>query len=252
MNIIKITDKLENGKERSDNVTAYEITVRIYLSESIKSSNIQAEIVKFVDTYLGNEKKFAEYHEEKTPKCYTMDLLYPIERGGGEYEGGNLYQFRIRTVSEELASYLLSGIADHKTDQMKGLARTVKTIPHRHISSVYTLTPIVLIDSEERGYWRDCMSFPAFEEMLKKSIVHQYEMFTGEQVDQDCPLYDQIELKNKGPIGVPYKGITLLCDKVSLQVSDNETAQKVFYYLLGSGIGTKGSRGFGFLGYRFL
>lgn len=252
MYIIKLSDKSEISIERSGNVTVYEITIRIYLNESIKVSNIQAEIVKFVDSYLRNDKKFAEYHEEKVPKCYTMDLLYPIEKGRFEYKGDNVYQFRVRTVSEELASYLLSGIADHKTDKIKGLARTVKIIPHRHISSVYTLTPAILIDADSRCYWRDCMSFSSFEEMLKKSMIHQYETYTGEQIDPDCPLYDQIELKNKGPIGVPYKGITLLGDKLSLQVSDDETSQKVMYYLLGSSLGTKGSRGFGFLGYRFL
>lgn len=233
-------------------MTVYEITVRIYLYESIKVSNIQGTIVRFVDTYLGRDKKFAEYHEEKVPKCYTTDLLYPIEKGMCEYKGDNMYAFRIRTVSEELASYLLSGIADHKTDQIKGLARTVKTIPHKHISTLYSLTAFTLKDAEKRGYWRDFMTFSEFEKMLKESIVHQYELYTQEHVDEDFQLYDQIELKNKCAIGVPYKGIKILSDKVSMQISDNETAQKIAYFLLGSGLGIHGSRGFGFLGYRFL
>lgn len=233
-------------------MTVYEIVIRIYLNKSIKVTDIQGAIVHFLDSFLHRNEAFADYHEAKIPKCYTMDLPYPIEKGMCEYKGDNMYQFRVRTINEEFSAYLLSGIAEHKTDQIKGLARTVKAIPHRHISSVYTLTPLILTDSEQRGYWRDVISFSEFEEMLKRSIIHQYEIYTGEKIDQECPLYDQIEIKNKCAIGVPYKGIKLLGDKLSMQVSDNETAQKIIYFLLGSGMGEKGSRGFGFLGYRFL
>ncbi len=230
----------------------YEITVRIYIPKSIKVSDMQRVMSHFIDSYLNKDETFAQFHKSKTPKCYTMDLPYPVEKGLCEYKGDKIYQFRIRTISEELSSYLLGGIADHRTEEIKGLSRTVRVIPHRHIAGVYTLTPVVLINAEGRGYWRDIMSFSEYEDMLKKSIIHQYEVCTGQKIDHECPLYDQIELKNKCAIGVPYKGITLLGDKLSMQVSDNETAQKVMYYLLGSGLGSKSSRGFGFLGYKFL
>ena len=229
-----------------------EITVKIYLNRTIKVSDAQGAIVRFLDEFLVKDEKFAQFHEANIPKGYTHDLLYPLTKGMSEYKGDNIYQFRVRTVNEELAAYLLSGIADHKTNEMKGLARTVKVIPHKHISQVYTLTPMILVAPEGKGYWRDCMTFEAFEEMLQKSMIDQYEKYTGETVGKNCPLYDQIELKNKCAIGVPYKGITLLGDKLSLQVADNETAQRIIYYTLASGLGTKGSRGMGFLGYRFL
>lgn len=229
-----------------------EITIKTYLNKTIKVSDAQGTIVQFLDSFLAQDEKFAQFHEANKPKGYTHDLLYPLTKGMSEYKGDSIYQFRVRTVNEELAAYLLSGIADHKTNELKGLARTVKIIPHKHISQVYTLTTMVLANPEGKGYWRDCMTFEEFEEMLKKSMISQYEKYTGETVDKDCPLYDQIELKNKCAIGVPYKGITLLGDKLSLQVADNETAQKVMHFLLGNSIGIRGSRGFGFLGYRFL
>lgn len=230
----------------------YEITIRIYVTKNIKVSDMQGVITHFIDSYLNKDDTFAKFHQERAPKYYTMDLPYPIEKGMKEYQGDKIYQFRIRTISEELSAYLLSGIAEHRTGEIKGLVRAVRVIPHKHISSVYTLTPVVLVDPEGRGYWRDIMSFPEYEEMLKKSIIHQYEVCTGEKIAQDCSLYDQIELKNKTGIGISYKGITLLGDKLSMQISDNETAQRIAYFLLGSGMGSKGSRGCGFLGYRFL
>lgn len=230
----------------------YEITVRIYLPENIKVSDMQGAISHFIDSYLNKNEVFSKFHQENVPKCYTMDLPYPIEKGMYEYKGDSIYQFRIRTIKEELSSYLLSGIAKHSTEEIKGLVRTVKVIPHKHIASIFSLTPVVLINAEGKGYWRDIMTFSEYEEMLKKSIIHQYEVCTGERVDQDCMLYDQIELKNKCAIGISYKGIKLLGDKLSMRISDNDTAQRIAYYLLGSGLGSKGSRGFGFLGYKFL
>lgn len=70
-------------------------------------------------------------------------------------------------------------------------------------------------------------------------------------MEKNVALYDQIELKSKCAIGVSYKGITLLGDKIAMQVSDNETAQKVFYFALANAIGM-GPRGQGFLGFRFV
>lgn len=233
-------------------MTVNEIIVQVYLNKTIKVEEAQGTIVHFLDAFLTRDEKFSQFHNRNMQKGYTFDLFYPLEKGMREYKGDTIYQFRIRTVNEELAAYFKSGIADHKTNEIKGLTRTIKTIPHKHISQVYTLTPMVLNDTEGRGYWRDCVSFSEFEEILKKSMIDQYEKWTGETVDKDCPLYDQIELKNKGAIGVPYKGIKLLGDKLSMQVADNETAQKVIYFLLASGIGIRGSRGMGFLGYRFL
>lgn len=168
------------------------------------------------------------------------------------YKSDQIYQFRIRTLDKELLSYLLDGIADYKTDSIKGLTRTVKQIPHRPIASVWTLTPVVLKNADGKGYWRDCMSFEEFEQELTASLIHQYEQYTKEEIRKDISLYNQIELKSKCAVGVPYKGITLLGDKLSLQIAENETAQKVMYFTLANGMGTMGSRGLGFLGYRFV
>ncbi len=74
----------------------------------------------------------------------------------------------------------------------------------------------------------------------------------GEKVKENLTLYDQIELKNKCAIGVSYKGITLLGDKIAMQISDDVEAQKVMRFALANGAGTMSPRGMGFLGFRFL
>lgn len=229
----------------------YEITIKTFMLRDVAVSLMYRELTKYIDSYLAQDDHFCEFHRMRRIKGYTFDLPSKIEKGMKAYKNNQIYQFRIRTVDKELLSYLMDGIADHRTDAIKGLTRTVKQIPHKPISSVFSLTPVIVTNADGKGYWRDCMSFEEFEQELTAGLIRQYEIYTGEKIEGDLSLYDQIELKSKCAIGVPYKGITLLGDKLSMQVSDNENAQKVLYFALANGMGAKGPRGFGFLGYRF-
>lgn len=229
----------------------YEITTKIYFIRDVPIPLIYGELAKYIDSYLARDEYFRELHNRRGIKAYCFDLPSKIEKGMKAYKSDQIYQFRIRTVDKELLSYLMDGIADHRTDAIKGLTRTVKQIPHKPISSVFSLTPVIVTNADGKGYWRDCMSFEEFEQELTAGLIRQYEIYTGEKIEGDLSLYDQIELKSKCAIGVPYKGITLLGDKLSMRVSDNENAQKVLYFAMANGMGAKGPRGFGFLGYRF-
>lgn len=233
-------------------MVVYELTVKVFLLEDIPISLVSRALAQYIDSYLVKDTHFAELHHKNAIKGYSFDMLSKIEKKIKVYKQNQIYQFRIRTVNQDLMSYLLEGIADHKTNAIKGLTRTVKSIPHKPIASVYTLTPLILKLANNKGYWRDCMGFEEFEQALCASLIHQYESYTGEKVEKNAILYDQIELKNKCAIGVSYKGITLLADKIAMQVADNETAQKVFYFALANAIGCMAPRGQGFLGFRFV
>lgn len=228
----------------------YEMICRIYILRDIPIPLIYGELNKFIDGYLAQNEQFNEFHQRKSLKGYNFDLPIEIEKGMKVYKHDQIYQFRVRTVDKELLSYLMDGLADYRTDAIKGLTRTVKQIPRKQIASVYSLTPVVL--KNDKGYWRDCMSFADFERELASSLCHQYEEYTGDKIPENTMFYHQLELKSKCAVGVSYKGITLLGDKLSMQVSDDENAQKVMYFALANGMGTMGARGLGFLGYRFV
>ncbi len=228
----------------------YEITIRIYIIKDVPVPLIYGVMANYIDSYLAGDKHFYDFHQETKTKAYCFDLPIKIEKGMKVYKGDQVYQFRIRTVDKELLSYLMDGIADHKTDTVKGLMRTVRQIPERPIASVYSLTPVILKSSGGGGYWR--VSLEGFEQELTSGLIHQYEVYMGEKVKENLTLYDQIELKNKCAIGVSYKGITLLGDKIAMQISDDVEAQKVMRFALANGAGTMSPRGMGFLGFRFL
>ena len=70
-------------------------------------------------------------------------------------------------------------------------------------------------------------------------------------MNEDFQLYTDFHFLNRSPIPNEYKEICLLGDKVSLKISDEEQAQKMAYFLLGTGICELNSRGFGYCNYRW-
>ena len=96
------------------------------------------------------------------------------------------------------------------------------------------------------------MSLKDFEDRLKVNLIKKWKCFTGEAVDEDFQLYTLLEFLNHKPIRVHYKGISLLGDKIRLEIADNEMAQNLSYMALGAGLLENNSRGSGFVNYRWL
>ena len=126
----------------------------------------------------------------------------------------------------------------------------VRILPKKMIGCLYTLTPAILKD--DRGYWKKYMKLEQYEERLKVNLIKKWNSFTGEQINEDFQFYTLIEFLNTLPIGVNYKNIKLLGDKLRIQVADNETAQRIAYMTLGTGLLEMNSRGAGFVNYRWI
>ena len=69
---------------------------------------------------------------------------------------------------------------------MKGLTVENRIIPHKMISEIYTLSPVIMKSDE--GYWRSYMSLDEYEERLFSNLVKKYNSFTGEQIEEDFSL----------------------------------------------------------------
>ncbi len=65
-------------------------------------------------------------------------------------------------------------------------------------------------------------------------------------------MFESIEIKNKYPITINYKGVTLLGDKFQLRIAQNEQAQELVNFSISCGIGEMNSRGYGFVRYNWL
>lgn len=96
------------------------------------------------------------------------------------------------------------------------------------------------------------MSLAEYEKRLKNNLVKKWNCFENDKIKEDFQLYTLLEFLNDKPIGMEYKNICLLGDKLRLQVSDNVAAQNLAYMSLGTGILEMNSRGYGFVNYRWL
>ena len=102
------------------------------------------------------------------------------------------------------------------------------------------------------GYWNGNISFDQYAERIKINLIKKYNHFTNEKVDESFPLFTDIEIKNKKPIAINYKGKRILGDKISLNIADDDLSQKIAYMALGTGVLELNARGAGYLNYRWL
>lgn len=225
-----------------------EIKLKVYLLKEIPRDAAIESIAGFIDHSMLKNQRLSELHRKNCFKDYVFCSFYPLEQDG-IYKRDRNYTVVIRTVDPALAKFLKEVAVNHYNHMMKGLTCEIKEVPKHYIKKVYSLTPLVMKD--DRGYWRAHLTFEEFEDRLKINLIKKYNKLTESKIDENFPLYDKIILLNKAPIKIPYKKIHLLADKVELELSDHEMAQKLIYMSLGTGVGESNARGFGFLNYQW-
>ena len=227
----------------------YENRVRVYLLKDIPFKELQNVLANFVDSALCQNEKLISFHEENRYKFYNIGTLWPVERGM-TYKKDQLYTLTVRTTEPKLARYFSDVLRNCHTQTIKGLTVENRIIPRKMIDEIYSLSPILIKTSE--GYWRSHMSLDEYEKRLFVNTVKKYNSFTGQQIEEDFPLYTNITFLNKHPIVCGYKNINLLGDKLRLQIADDEKSQELAYFILGTGLGEVNSRGAGFCNFRWI
>lgn len=228
----------------------FEMSAKIFLLKNISATEMMSKIAVLIDQTLGKEEEYLRFHQENKYKGYSFDGFYKVEQGG-VYQEGNIYTFRIRTVDESLATYFKKKLFIAYTNEIKVLTVTKRTIAKKHIEKLFSLTPVVI--KNDFGYWRGNMTIEDYERRIKENIIKNYNTFYGKKIEEDFEMFSHMEFNNRKPIAVPFKNnITLLGDKITLYVSENEMAQELAYFSLGISLGEGGSRGFGFCGYKYL
>lgn len=227
----------------------YQIRIKLYMLTDVALNRIQTNLTAFIDKGFLENEELLQMHEENKFKNYCYDLPYPIEKDK-IYKKGKIYTVTIRTIDPRLAKYFQEVCVNSYTDEVKGLTSEIRIIPKKVIDSIYTLTPVILKD--DKGYWRKHMQLAEFENQLKLNLIKKWNRFTGEKLSEDFSLYTLLEFLNETPVPMEYKSIKLLGDKIRLQIADNETAQKLAYMALGTGLLSMNSRGAGYVNYRWL
>lgn len=228
------------------------VKVKVYLLEDIRQEYAAAAIANLVDKALCLDAIWEQYHHRNCFKSYGFSGLAPVEKAG-TYQRDTLRTFTLRTLDMKLAEYLCNILPHMEISEMKGLTAETWHIPHKPIEKLYSLTPVVIKSQNSGGYWRGANMSPAdFQNRIFVNLVKKYNFFQETRLREDFCLWNQFTLLNKKPIPVPYKNITLLGDKIELQVDSSRAAQDLAYMALATGLGELSSRGIGYVNYKPL
>jgi len=226
----------------------YQVDVKVYTLCNIELEYMLSKVTAFVDKTLSIDAAMLDFHEQKIYKPYVISGFKEFEKDK-IYKEGKVYSFSLRTIDEALKDFFLKNLANTTTREFKGLSSCGKFIPQMQLERIYTVTP-ALLKLDEEGYWKNHLTVEEFERYVFDNTIKKYNYFTGESLNEDFQFYHQIVFLNQKPISTNYKKIHLLGDKIELTLAENETAQKLAYFLLGTGILNNGSRAYGFLNYR--
>lgn len=207
------------------------------------------EIAKLIDYSFMKNESLKQIHKEQVYMPYTMNSLYPLEQDG-IYKEGKIYSFIIRTLSSAFEEHFVKVLCHTYTDKLKALSTQAYKCSRKLIDRIYSITPAIL-KIPDVGYWRDQISVDEFERIFKGILHKKYQYFYNEKLDEGVELYRLLKFDNKKPIAVKFKNITLLGDKVTIHVAENEIAQKLFFMALAVGIIHNGARGSGFINAKY-
>ncbi|MDY3006370.1 CRISPR-associated endoribonuclease Cas6 [Anaerococcus porci] len=224
----------------------YELRVRTFLLKDLKGDQSIKKISQSIITYLSKDRYFLNYHISKSYKSYCHDNLYPISKS---YKKNEVYQFRIRSIDKDLVNYFLKGFSDYKDEIFKNLTVEVRIISKSIISKIFTLSPVIL--KNDSGYWRNNMSVEDFEKRINDNIIKKYKFFENDKI-KELKFYNNIKFLNSSPVPFKFKDITLLGDKVELNINMDENSQNLAYLALGVTFSENSTYGAGFLGYKYL
>lgn len=227
----------------------FQINLKVFILKDMPVEDSQEKITAFIDSGLIKDEKLLEFHESNIFKGYCFDAPYPLEEDK-IYKKDKIYSLTIRTIDKNLAHYFTNKLVNGFDENIKGLTSEIRILPKKHIEKIYSITPAVM--KNENGYWKNTIKLDEFERRLKENLIKKYNSIMNIKIDEDFQLYTSIEFKNRKPISSKYKNIKLLGDKISLNIAENENAQKLAYMCLGTGIFEMNARGYGYMNYRWL
>lgn len=230
-------------------MNVFQIKLKIFILRNFPIEDSQEIVSAFIDSGLSKDNRLLELHESNKFKGYCFDAPYPLEEDK-IYKKDKIYILTIRTIDKELADFFANKLVNEFNANIKGMTSEVRILSKKHIEKIYSITPAVM--KNEDGYWKNKIKLDEFEKRLKVNLIKKYNSITNSKIDEDFQLYSTIEFKNRKPISIKYKNIKLLGDKISLNITENETAQELAYMSLGTGIFEMNARGYGFVNYRWL
>ncbi|NLJ98626.1 MAG: CRISPR-associated endoribonuclease Cas6 [Tissierellia bacterium] len=222
----------------------YELNCTAYLLKDIYFDEANERIGSHINNGMALDNELLRTHQAKGYKFYVHDLFYPRE-SDKIYKKGRVYMFKIRSIDNELISKIRKVITQVEPRDFQILAIELKTYRQSFINQLYTVTPAVL--TVDNRFWIKGNSMELLTRRIQDNLIKKYQDYYGETIETEESFIQGIQIKNHKPIGLKYKGIRLMGNKMSILVKEDKLSQKLAFMALGTGILEKNSsNGMGF------
>ena len=136
-------------------------------------------------------------------------------------------------------------ITKTKSKDFRIVSTELKTFNQFFINELYTVTPAVL--TVDNRFWVKGDSMELLQRRIVENLLKKYKDYYQKEIEVEESFIQGIELKNHKPIGLKYKNMRLIGNKLTVLVNGDEDSQKLAFMALGTGLLEKNSsNGMGF------
>lgn len=229
-------------------MNTYEIDLKVYLLKDISKESALEKIANLIDLSFLKNEDMKDYHKSIKFKNYVFNSFYPLEKS--IYKSKNIYTIKLRVFGNDFNKFFKEALPGLRSDDIQILTAKSTLIDKKHILEIYSITPAVC--KFDNGYWKEHETFEIFEKRIKENAIKKYNFFFNTKLDENFDFIKKIDFKNRIPIGTKYKNVTLLGDKLQIELEDNEFAQKLGWIIFSTGLLELGARGFGYVNAKFI
>lgn len=226
------------------------MTATCYLLRDIPYNEANEAIGKKINNAMLLDQNLKEVHEKNMYKHYVFNSFYPLE-SNKTYKKGRIYVAKLRSLDSGFVGKISKTIVKAAGEDFKVIAIEQRSIKQKHITELYTVTPVLItVDSK---YWQIGDDFMFLQERLKSNLEKKYNAFYGQKISVESSFIQRIEILNKKPIVLKYKNTHMSGNKFKIIVNDDDLSQKLAFTAEATGIGEKGSAmGLGYCNAQYL
>lgn len=220
----------------------YEGICVINLSEDIHFTNMHEVISKLISKAMFNKPELKKLHEENVFKPYSFSLPSPVEIGG-VYLKGRIYYFKLRAIDLSFILSIKQSLSQMK-DGISVISMDIKEQQYRFINELCTITPAVSV--LENRCWVKEDGLELLKEKIHSNIVKKLKAVDKNFEEPLENFIEYLEMTNRKPLKINYKGIILLGNKFKIGVKSDAVSQSCAFMAIANNLLEKASLGCGF------
>lgn len=222
----------------------YELQLTLKLDQDIHFLESYKMLSDCLNFFMLYNEDLQQLHMTKGYKLYCFSSLYPFEKSK-YYQKNKAYTITIRSLDEKVVEGFIDSFEMKRSFKQFTIVDYRKKVKKDQIiKELVSITPAIMV--KEKGYWTINDGITDLKDNLQVNLQKKLLAFNGKKFNDDNEVIKSIELMNRIPIKVPYKGVFLLGNKVRVKFHENVEAQELATIGYGAGILEKNSLGFGF------